>query len=383
MENKVKQLLEKHKDDKDLTTEKDYIRPGWDWSGADLNGWNFSGLKLSKWKNQANFEGADLTNARLQGTDLFRARLQKANLSNAQLQGVNLISAQLQKANLINAQLQKANLINAQLQGANLFNAQLQKANLSNAQLQKTDLSNAQLQKTNLFKSQLKEANLSSTQLQGANLSRTQLQKANLSYSNLRDAEFNERTDLQDVNLFQCKLENSTIKNAYNNLDKIVIQEKEKKYLEAKEVYLILKNYFREEGLYDISGKYYYREKLMERACNRQNRQWGKWFFNHLLEKVAGYGERPERVICWWIGLILLFAIIYIEGNGITMPGNSSYNLVFREALYFSGVTFTTLGFGDLAPKPGIFQIFSLLEAFLGAIFIAMFIFVFARKMTK
>jgi len=34
MEERVKNLLDKHKDDKDLTSEKNYIKPGWDWSGG-------------------------------------------------------------------------------------------------------------------------------------------------------------------------------------------------------------------------------------------------------------------------------------------------------------------------------------------------------------
>jgi len=61
----------------------------------------------------------------------------------------------------------------------------------------------------------------------------------------------------------------------------------------------------------------------------------------------------------------------------------SFYNPKFLETLYFSIVTFTTLGFGDLAPKPGFFQLFASFEALLGAIFMAMFIFVFARKMIR
>lgn len=48
MEERVKKLLEKHKDDKDLTSEMNYIELGWDWSEADLSGWNLEGLKLSK-----------------------------------------------------------------------------------------------------------------------------------------------------------------------------------------------------------------------------------------------------------------------------------------------------------------------------------------------
>ena len=66
MEDKVAQILEKHKDDKDLTTEKGVIKPGWDWSGAELNGWNLSGLNLSQLDSPANFQKVSLKNAFLE-----------------------------------------------------------------------------------------------------------------------------------------------------------------------------------------------------------------------------------------------------------------------------------------------------------------------------
>ena len=47
MEERVKNLLDKHKDDKDLTSEKNYIKPGWDWSEASLCYWKLEGIVFS------------------------------------------------------------------------------------------------------------------------------------------------------------------------------------------------------------------------------------------------------------------------------------------------------------------------------------------------
>ena len=48
-----------------------------------------------------------------------------------------------------------------------------------------------------------------------------------------------------------------------------------------------------------------------------------------------------------------------------------------------SVVAFTTLGFVDITPRPGIFQMVAATEALIGAIFMAVFVFVFAGKMAR
>lgn len=346
MEERVKKLLEKHKDGKDLTSEKDYIEPGWNWSEAELSGWNLEGLKLSDNKNIAN--------------------LQNANFSRANLQNIKLASANLEKAYFGGANLKNAILRGSILKGAYLRGAILEDATLHKSCLQNADMIGANLQNAKLW----------SSILQGAKLQR----------ANLKNAEFNEKTILHDVNWYQCKIDNSTLRLADNQLDKKVIQEKNNDYSKAKEVYRNLKNYFRQEGMYNISGEYYYREKLMETKCSWRDKKLINWISNIILYLLAGYGERPLRVLIWWAGIIFGYAVIYYFYNGIyiRIANNiASYNPKFLEALYFSIVTFTTLGFGDLAPKPGFFQLFASFEALLGAIFMAMFIFVFARKMIR
>ena len=345
MEERVEKLLEKHKDDKDLTSEMDYIELGWDWSEADLSGWNLEGLKLSNKGNIANLQNANFSRANLENINLASANLEKAyfggtNLKNAILRGSDLKDAYLRGAILENATLHKSCLQGADMIGANLQNAKLWSSNLTGAKLQN---------------------------------------------SNLRNAEFNEKTILLNVNLYQSKIDNSTLKFANVNLDKIVMQEKNKEYNKAKEVYRNLKNYFKQEGQYDISGKYYYRERLMETECNREEKKYLHWIFDMLLKFITGYGERPQNILMWWFGIIFGYAFIYDVFNGIyngIAYNIASYNPNFFEALYFSIVTFTTLGFGDFAPKP-LFQLFASLEALFGAIFIALFIFVFARKMSR
>jgi len=363
MEAKVKNYLMACKKDKDLTNEKSNIECGLDWSKAPLKGWDLSGLKLSAYQGRAKFQYAILTNA-----FLTKTTLKSAFLSQAELQGANLVGAKLQGADLVGAKLQGAILVEAKLQGANLAGTKLQGANLSGANLQGAILSGANLQ--------------------GAILSGANLQGANLGNTNLRDAIFDEKTILAGVDFFQCTLDGSTIKNAYKNMDKEVVQARtiknKKNYPRAREIYILLKNYFSREGMYDVSGEYFIQEKKTEKILNKKRKEWGKYFLNIFLEIVSGYGEKPLNAIICSLIIILGSADIYWLFNGI-MATNSkiTFGGTFLESFYFSLVTFATLGYGDLIPKAGFFRIIASFESLMGVVLTAIFIFIFARKTTR
>ena len=105
----------------------------------------------------------------------------------------------------------------------------------------------------------------------------------------------------------------------------------------------------------------------------------------------SGYGEQPFRVVVFSITAILLFAILYailgvrFEGEIISMSLNEGfvYNLQrFLECLYFSVVTFTTLGYGDVTPA-GITRVVAATEAFTGAFTLAIFVVMVVKKTSR
>ncbi|MBU7045430.1 MAG: two pore domain potassium channel family protein, partial [Theionarchaea archaeon] len=55
----------------------------------------------------------------------------------------------------------------------------------------------------------------------------------------------------------------------------------------------------------------------------------------------------------------------------------------FYYCFYYSVVTFTTLGYGDIHPIGHLSHAIAFSEAFTGAFFIALFVVVFARKMMR
>ena len=69
--------------------------------------------------------------------------------------------------------------------------------------------------------------------------------------------------------------------------------------------------------------------------------------------------------------------IVYTSGAG------ASANLqAFFTCLYYSVVTFTTLGYGDILPL-GVARAVAAAEAFVGAFTIGLFLVVFVKKMAR
>lgn len=95
---------------------------------------------------------------------------------------------------------------------------------------------------------------------------------------------------------------------------------------------------------------------------------------------------RSERVgvdtICGAIGAYLLIAVVWavsygviealVPGSfGLTDPDGAS---VWNQLLYFSLVTLTTVGYGDITPVGPVAQIWSVLEAVTGTLYLAVMI---------
>jgi len=174
----------------------------------------------------------------------------------------------------------------------------------------------------------------------------------------------------------------------------------------VENVYRDIKQSLQREGDYEKAGEFYINEMRMKRLRYWERfRRDGKgvtleeegkgryyylwrWFKNMVIWLVTGYGEKPLRTVLTALFIIFFFASFYaladaVEGKGMGEDGSKS-EMAFTEYIYFSVVTFTTLGYGDYSPRRvWYFQIAATMEAFLGAFMMALFIFVFTRKMTR
>ncbi|GIU30011.1 hypothetical protein TUM4644_28780 [Shewanella colwelliana] len=138
-----------------------------------------------------------------------------------------------------------------------------------------------------------------------------------------------------------------------------------------------------------MAGEYLRKELTMRRH------QMPKFSHTRMVSKFVdlfcGYGEAPIRVIGFSMGLIFICALLYLF-TGLSYDGNIhvfnlnnglSANLtLFFNCVYYSVVTFTTLGYGDFTPI-GFSRAIAAIEAFTGSFTIALFVVVFVKKMTR
>ncbi|MFC1805096.1 ion channel [Candidatus Omnitrophota bacterium] len=92
---------------------------------------------------------------------------------------------------------------------------------------------------------------------------------------------------------------------------------------------------------------------------------------------IWGHGERPSRTLVCAVLVVLLSALLY--GMGTLLKGGEMIRPDLVESLYYSTVTFTTLGYGDITPV-GWCKIVAMCEAFGGMFIMPLFIVGLSRK---
>jgi tetratricopeptide (TPR) repeat protein len=155
-------------------------------------------------------------------------------------------------------------------------------------------------------------------------------------------------------------------------------------WLDAEERYCNAKMAYAEAGAYEDSGNMYYEEMVMKRM--RMRKRSLKRLIYYLYDLLCGYGEKPKNLIISWAVIIAFFALIYLFPSGLAYRGTQEISNGFLArafyALYFSTITFATLGHSSFEPK-GYMLPFVMAEALLGIFMIVLFVLVFGRKMMR
>ncbi len=268
------------------------------------------------------------------------------------------------------------------LHGIILRNTHLEKAKLQHTDLEGADLGNAQLEEANLEKTNLKKAYLEIAHLEEAYLGDTHLEGANLSSAYLERA-YSLGTHFEGAYLWGAKFSPETRLEQADWGNYILGEEENRWFDGAADAYRQLKMWYTKAGLYDIAGKFFYREMEVKRKAlkwwpNPFPRVWSTF-----LSLICGYGERPLRVTGWAASVILISAVVYF------LIGSVWQWAALWQSLYFSAVSFTALGYGSWIDETWVVTANNYIrglgaaESFIGIFSIALFLITFVRKMTR
>jgi len=120
-------------------------------------------------------------------------------------------------------------------------------------------------------------------------------------------------------------------------------------------------------------AKYYLATLCQPKYFFRAIGYWVKYISSLFQWLWWGYGERPARI--FGISILTIFggAGIYYLFGGFKTQGD------LPTSIYFSIVTFTTLGYGDVV-QTGAVRFVACLEAFIGAMNMAMLVAALSQK---
>ncbi len=257
-----------------------------------------------------NLTGVDFAAADLSGADLTSAELFNSDFTGAIMSRIDLERAFLIEANLSLAYLNGANLTGAHLSGATLTSARLNNARLSGADLSDARLNDADLRGANLENCDLSNADLRGADLTGASLKGATLLSADFSDANISGIQFNETEACRDIRI------NTALGNA------------------------LFKRYAQDQAYVEEYKFTYPLRYALWKYSSNCGRSLSLWVF-------------------WCVFIAVGFSLVFHFHLG----GSESFvlNELAKEPgyhprdwapmLYYSVVTFTTLGFGDIVPK--------------------------------
>lgn len=112
--------------------------------------------------------------------------------------------------------------------------------------------------------------------------------------------------------------------------------------LEKASQFRMLKENYHTLGAYDAEDKAY--RAYMKFMTNAKWYRWPLKFFS----LIGGYGTRPFTIILTMFVAWIAFAAVYCFDLASQFDLSSVKS--FGDALYYSGITFLTIGYGDIAP---------------------------------
>ncbi len=312
----------------------------------------------------AQIQGADDAHRDFSGEDLSGLDLTGSNLPGANFAGAKLAGCRFTRANLCGAIFTQTSLDGAEFLGANLDDADFNGARGERVGFAAISGRNirfvgAELTETSFVQSDLQEGDFRGAVLSNAHLRDAHLQNADFTKAKLQHADL-ESADIRGVSFVDADLCEARLKS---------IRGFEKASWIGADIRQV-----------DFCGAYLVRRQIQDENYLYEFRNQGSWY--ELLYRVWWLTSDCGRSLLRWsvmiTGVILLFAGLYswvsVDYGDYPTP---------LSPLYYSVVTLTTLGYGDVVPTSVPSQILATTEAILGYVFLGGFLSIFANKMSR
>jgi hypothetical protein len=233
---------------------------------------------------------------------------------------------------------------------------------LRGLRIEQTQIDKAFLRNVNLRWSVFKDVGFKNARFVGCNLSqvtfsecylrRAQLEKCDLVSSRFESCDFSQAT------IKESRVDFASFRNCEIGLDVIRFQPDATPRAMVR-VCRSLKLNAMSMGNFADAGELTYLEKIYERLGHRRDGHWGRWLGSVAQDLLWGYGEKPWRLALAMVLNILLFGALFHFLDPLP-------NKTFWEHVYFSGITYLTVGYGDLAPHAPVAQLLSVVCASAG-----------------
>ncbi len=285
-------------------------------------------------------KGATLHGADLSGMMLFGAKLDDASLDGADLSGAELSGASLVGASLHRAKLADAGLGRADLSEVNAFEADFSRATLTGATLTGGTFHLAGFEGSRILEATLDRGDFRGADFRGAELTRSTVFGAGFDEADLRGASLRSLQGYESASWYATDIRDINFAGAYR-LRRHVMDE----------------NYLKEFRASGPMHEAVYRVWWFTSDCGRSM---GRWLLN--------------------IGaLVVLFAALFAL-VGVDLGGHAATPMTW---LYYSVVTLTSLGYGDILPTSGWGQLLVVLEVSIGYMMLGGLISILANKMSR
>jgi uncharacterized protein YjbI with pentapeptide repeats len=156
----------------------------------------------------------------------------------------------------------------------------------------------------------------------------------------------------------------------------------ETKLERAGEVYATLENLARDNSLPGLASECFLSRKDVQFREYLRDGDTGMIVRSFVPNLVARYGESPARVLGAGAVTVLSCGLVY-NAFDLVEHADSGGAVTLFEALYFSALTFTTLGYGDFNPVSELGQVLAVAETSMGVVLLAILVFVFGRRATR